>query len=251
MSWASNSQIWYVVQHNGYVPVSSGGTGATTAAGARTNLEITPANIGAVNKAGDTMTGQLRISFNDYPSLRGTRTDSGEASIYLENNTSGWALGVNTWGQGANSFAIGKYMGGNSGWCLKIDDTGLVSLSKALPVASGGTGATTAAGARANLGVNDIGPYQAQSAITPVNDDQVHNITISADCWVCVSIHVTANINGGVIVWRNSIPVINNGNTNGACNYWANAQFPCKAGGLLQYRLNSNATDSYISFLTV
>jgi len=38
-----------------------GGTGATTPAEARTNLEITPANIGAVSKTGDIMTGTLTV----------------------------------------------------------------------------------------------------------------------------------------------------------------------------------------------
>ena len=136
------------------------------------------------------------------------------------------------------------FIGGNT------QINGNLTLQNALDVPYGGTGATTPAGARANLGLNDIGATQAQSAITPVNDNQVHNITISADCWVCVSLHVTANINSIAIVWRNGIPVINNVVTNGACNYWANAQFPCKAGGLLQYRLDSNATDSSIYFLT-
>ena len=37
--------------NNNTVPVTRGGTGATTAAGARTNLEITPANIGAFSGA--------------------------------------------------------------------------------------------------------------------------------------------------------------------------------------------------------
>lgn len=38
---------WGDTQLNGTIPIDRGGTGATTAAGARANLEITPANIGA------------------------------------------------------------------------------------------------------------------------------------------------------------------------------------------------------------
>ncbi len=41
------------------IPVSGGGTGATDAAGARTNLGITPANIGALATSGGTVTGQI------------------------------------------------------------------------------------------------------------------------------------------------------------------------------------------------
>lgn len=46
------------------VPVSKGGTGATSAAAARTNLQITPENIGAVKKTGDTMSGSLTVQMD-------------------------------------------------------------------------------------------------------------------------------------------------------------------------------------------
>ena len=49
MFWKSNSNEWYIVQYQGRVPIASGGTDATTAAGARANLGITPANIGAMS----------------------------------------------------------------------------------------------------------------------------------------------------------------------------------------------------------
>ena len=44
------------------VPITKGGTGATSAANARTNLGVTPTNIGAVNKSGDTMTGPYQVT---------------------------------------------------------------------------------------------------------------------------------------------------------------------------------------------
>jgi hypothetical protein len=46
----------------GTLGVLNGGTGATTPAAARANLEITPANIGAVAKSGDEMTGALTVN---------------------------------------------------------------------------------------------------------------------------------------------------------------------------------------------
>ena len=63
-SWSTTTKIEMT---NGYlrpsqpIEVLYGGTGATTAAAARTNLEITPANIGAVSKSGDSMTGALNV----------------------------------------------------------------------------------------------------------------------------------------------------------------------------------------------
>ena len=113
----------------------------------------TPANIGAVSKAGDTMTSTLQVANNIYPSFKGIRTDNGETSIYLENAAGGWALGINAWNLGADTFALGTY-GNDTNWRLKIDSTGLVGLSEPLPVDSGGTGASTAAGARTNLGID-------------------------------------------------------------------------------------------------
>ena len=46
----------------GTLPINHGGTGSTTAAAARTALGITAANLGAVSKSGDTMTGTLVLS---------------------------------------------------------------------------------------------------------------------------------------------------------------------------------------------
>ena len=58
---------------NGTVPISRGGTGATSASGARSNL-------GAVNKAGDTMTGNLNIQGTLYPSMLLKPTQSGQTN---------------------------------------------------------------------------------------------------------------------------------------------------------------------------
>ena len=47
----------------GSLPINRGGTGAGTAAAARTALGVTPGNIGAVSKNGDTMSGTLRTPY--------------------------------------------------------------------------------------------------------------------------------------------------------------------------------------------
>lgn len=226
--------------------VGNGGTGATDAAGARANLGAA-ADSAAMQFRGWYPNGQSMLSLT--PGYYQTSSNNLPSETFPSNINPYGTLCVDDTEYTHITYI--SVLGDFISWALNSQKWYVVQHNGYVPVSSGGTGATTAAGARANLGVNDIGPYQAQSVITPVNDDQVHDITISVDCWVCVSLHVTVNINGGAIVWRNGIPVINNVNTNGACNYWANAQFPCRAGGLLQYRLNSNATDSYISFLTV
>ena len=58
---------------SGTLPITRGGTGATSAADARTKLGITPANIGAVKNTGDTMTGNLTV-----------KKDSGESDIFVK-----------------------------------------------------------------------------------------------------------------------------------------------------------------------
>lgn len=63
---ADAKRLFSVANDDGVIPVSSGGTGATTAANARTNLGITPANIGAAasshkHSASDITSGALPI----------------------------------------------------------------------------------------------------------------------------------------------------------------------------------------------
>jgi hypothetical protein len=57
------------------VTVAQGGTGATTASGARTALGITPANIGALPKTGGTLTGGLDLKPN------GSSAEGGELHL--------------------------------------------------------------------------------------------------------------------------------------------------------------------------
>lgn len=149
--------------------IAQGGTGASTAAGAR-------AALGAVSKAGDTMTGNLSIQGYLYP------------SVYLlpyYNSTTNRTVFEGSY-VGASSFASWEDSTGNNrrmlevrtkGYensldnavMLRVADAGVWSnyrifhagMPSGVPIANGGTGATTAANARANLGANNASNINA------------------------------------------------------------------------------------------
>lgn len=143
--------------------VDQGGTGADTASGACSKL-------GAVKKSGDTMTGNLSISGYLYP------------SVYLlptYNSTTNRTVFEGSY-VGASSFSSWEDSSGNNRRMLEVrnkayqsdlnnavllrvcDDGTWASyrlfhagMETPVPIANGGTGATTAANARSNLGANN------------------------------------------------------------------------------------------------
>ena len=145
--------------------IAYGGTGAASA-------ENALAALGGVKKAGDTMTGNLRISESLYPSLFLLPTYNGTSSrTVLEGSY-----------EGAASLAAWEDAAGNNRRMLEIRTKALqASLDWAIvlraceagvwnnyrvfhsgmpggvPVANGGTGAANAADARKNLGANNAG----------------------------------------------------------------------------------------------
>ena len=148
---------------NGTVPVSRGGTGATSASGARSNL-------GAVNKAGDTMTGNLNIQGSLYPSMLLKPTQSGQTNQTVFEGSY----------VGASSFAAWEDNTGNNrrmlevrtkAYAASLDNAVMVrvcdggtwgnyrvyheGMETVIPLSKGGTGGTSAATARSKIGANN------------------------------------------------------------------------------------------------
>lgn len=140
--------------------IASGGHGGTTPEQARANLGITPANIGAVQKAGDTMTGTL----NGTSAIFNAGISSGKSTDrQAEMNGS---IGANA---GEECIFVRSRLDGTTKNGIYLYDT-KTSFMKPLVLASGGTGATTAKEACENLEAEYLGVGEAIPSDADLND---------------------------------------------------------------------------------
>ena len=150
--------------------VANGGTGATDAATARSNLGAAAAEHthAYLPLAGGTMTGNIDWGNAKYYGLKWT-TDNGTV-IHLRPYSPGNVFQITMKPSGVDEFGA-----------LGIDTSGNVSLAQPLPIAYGGTGARDAATARSNLGItpSNIGAVPLAGGATITG-----SMTFSDNLWV-------------------------------------------------------------------
>jgi collagen type VII alpha len=155
----------------GTLAVANGGTGATTASGARTNL-------GATTVGGNlfTLTNPSAVTF---PRFNADNTVSA-----LDAATFRSAIGAGTGNGTVTSVALS---GGTTGLTVSgspITSSGTITLAGTLAVANGGTGSTTASGARTNLGLvigtDVLAPNGSGASLTSLNASNISSGTLAA-----------------------------------------------------------------------
>jgi len=155
---------------SGTLDIDNGGTGSTSASGARNNLglgSIATQDSSSVSISGGTITGitDLRVATSSNLLIGRTNSTVGlntrldvngavNASAFLVN---GVAL------SGGGGGGVTSFSAGSTGLTPTTATTGAVTLAGTLDLDNGGTGSTTASGARTNLGLGSIATQSSSS----------------------------------------------------------------------------------------
>jgi hypothetical protein len=164
------SNVSLSTQVTGTLPVANGGTGATDAGTARSNLSA--AASGAVGSSGLTMSTARMLG----------RTTASAGAIEEITIGTGLTLSAGTLSSTASGGTVTSVAasGGTTGLTFTgspITSSGTLTLSGTLAVANGGTGATTASAARTALGSTTVGG----NLFTLTNPSAVRFLRVNAD----------------------------------------------------------------------
>ncbi len=165
--------------------VADGGTGSSTAAGARTNI-------------GATVIGANLFTLTNPGAITFPRFNSDNTVTALSASDFRTAIGSGTGDGSVTSIAIS---GGTTGLTTSggpITSSGTITLAGTLAVANGGTGAGTAAGARTGLGATTVGA----NLFTLANPSAIRYLRLNADNSVTAltANQLRATVNGSVTI---------------------------------------------------
>ena len=141
------------------LPISSGGTGANTAAAALTNLGAVPNTTKVNNKV---LSGDVTLTPADLgtvPVLNGGTGATTAAAALTNLGAVPASRTINGKPLSSNVVLSNTDISGSASAGANSDITSLTGLTTALSIAQGGTGSTTAAGARTSLGLGTVSTY--------------------------------------------------------------------------------------------